>query len=114
VEDGISLIDRLLHRGIASEDEKSEFTVTPGQSPAAVEAPRGTLIHEYHYDEQGVCSRANHVIPTAQNLASIQADLSALIEPILDKDETFIQKQLEMLVRAYDPCISCSTHCIVI
>jgi coenzyme F420-reducing hydrogenase alpha subunit len=113
-QDSVSIIGKILDSGIRPEDESSLFEEGEGKAAAAVEAPRGTLIHEYHYDEEGVCSFANHLIPTAQNLASIQADLKKLIEPIVDRDREHIQKMLEMLVRAYDPCISCSTHSIVL
>ncbi|MBE2225656.1 MAG: Ni/Fe hydrogenase subunit alpha, partial [Anaerolineae bacterium] len=45
-----------------------------------------------------------------QNLANIEADMRALVPTVLDKPQAEIAHSLEMLVRAYDPCISCSTH----
>jgi coenzyme F420-reducing hydrogenase alpha subunit len=75
-----------------------------------VEVPRGILFHDYTYDERGVCTMANCVIPTNQNHANIQKDMEALLQQILNKSHDDIQLMLEMLVRAYDPCISCSTH----
>ncbi|MCK4718539.1 MAG: Ni/Fe hydrogenase subunit alpha, partial [Thermoplasmata archaeon] len=54
--------------------------------------------------------KANCIIPTNQNHANIQKDMEALAPTILDKTEKEIELTLEMLVRAYDPCISCSTH----
>jgi len=53
---------------------------------------------------------ANCIIPTGQNLANIEADMRALAPQILDRPKNEITLALEMLVRAYDPCISCSTH----
>ena len=77
-----------------------------------MEVPRGMLFHEYTIDEGGVIAEANLVIPTGQNLANIEADLRAfvpqLLEEGLSKEEVTLK--LEMLVRAYDPCISCATH----
>ena len=53
---------------------------------------------------------ANCVIPTAQNYANIELDMKALEPQIVGKPREEITLTLEMLVRAYDPCISCSTH----
>jgi coenzyme F420-reducing hydrogenase alpha subunit len=54
--------------------------------------------------------KANCIIPTAQNLQNIEDDMTAMVPTILDKSQEEITLQLEMLVRAYDPCISCSCH----
>jgi coenzyme F420-reducing hydrogenase alpha subunit len=75
-----------------------------------VEAPRGTLFHEYAYDSAGRCRFANHVIPTAQNLANIEADKRAYALGLITADGPDLRHSMEMMVRAYDPCISCSTH----
>ncbi|MGC8874808.1 MAG: Ni/Fe hydrogenase subunit alpha, partial [Chloroflexia bacterium] len=53
---------------------------------------------------------ANMIIPTGQNHQNIEDDMAAMIPQILDRPEEEIRLRLEMLVRAYDPCISCSTH----
>ncbi|MFO8081318.1 MAG: nickel-dependent hydrogenase large subunit, partial [Armatimonadota bacterium] len=76
----------------------------------AVEAPRGILFHEYEYEDEGVCLSANHVIPTAQNQANLNRDMHEFAPSIMHESRDRIQHLLEMLVRAYDPCISCSTH----
>ena len=76
------------------------------------EAPRGTLFHEYAFDEEGRCLEANLVIPTAQNLANLEADLKAYAPGLVDREVSAIEQALKILVRAYDPCISCSTHVI--
>ena len=112
VEDAIELIDELVTRGISHEDEQAEVEPGAGRAAAAVEAPRGLLIHEYEYDDEGKCVYANHVIPTAQNLANLEADMRKLVPQIVDQSEDRITHALEMLVRAYDPCISCSTHMV--
>ena len=66
--------------------------------------------HEYEYDSDGCCVNANMVIPTNQNHGNIQQDLETLLSSLLGKSEEEIELAMEMLVRAYDPCISCSTH----
>jgi coenzyme F420-reducing hydrogenase alpha subunit len=111
LEDSIRLIDELLTRGI--QDEKP---VTParlsGEGVGSCDVPRGILFHNYVY-EDGVCVSANCVIPTNQNWANVSADMQALLPQVLDKPEGEIRKAMEMLVRAYDPCISCSTHVLM-
>ncbi len=57
-----------------------------------------------------VITGANCIIPTGQNLANIEADMRALVPQILDQPEREDPLMMEMLVRAYDPCISCSAH----
>jgi coenzyme F420-reducing hydrogenase alpha subunit len=77
-----------------------------------VEAPRGILYHEYEYDAEGRIVRADCVIPTTQNHANIQADLEDLVKQKVGPRTTDEDLELlcSMLVRAYDPCISCSVH----
>lgn len=82
----------------------------PGRGVGVVEAPRGLLIHDYTYDERGRCVQANCIIPTAQNYANLDRDMEALLPQIADQPREKVQLMLEMLVRSYDPCISCSVH----
>lgn len=79
---------------------------------AAIEAPRGTLYHAYEIDTNGKIINADIVTPTVQNLTSIEADAEALLHALkLDqKDQKVCVQELEMLIRAYDPCITCSVH----
>ncbi|MEA1964653.1 MAG: Ni/Fe hydrogenase subunit alpha [Candidatus Aerophobetes bacterium] len=112
-EDSINLIDQVLDEGIKEEivpEKDSSIKLKEGRGVGAVEAPRGILFHDYQYDSSGSCIKANCVIPTNQNHANVQKDMEKLVSSILDLDEKKIELTLEMLVRAYDPCISCSTH----
>ena len=109
VEDSIQLIDTLRDQGM--KDEKPvKVKVKAGRGVGLVEVPRGLLIHDYTLNSKGYCTKANCVIPTNQNHANIQKDMEKLVPEILDRPEKEIELTLEMLVRAYDPCISCSTH----
>ena len=76
----------------------------------AVEAPRGILFHDYTFNSEGILMQANCIIPTNQNHNNIQKDMEALVPKIINQTEDEIRLKLEMLVRAYDPCVSCSTH----
>ncbi len=108
VETSIELIDKILTRGL--KDEKPNQDAKPGEGAAAVEAPRGILFHKYAFDENLNCVSANMSIPTNQNHANIQKDFEAFVPQFLDTGEDNLRQGLEMLVRAYDPCVSCSTH----
>jgi coenzyme F420-reducing hydrogenase alpha subunit len=109
IEDSIIQIDTLIDNGI--KDEKPvDVKIKQGRGVGIVEVPRGILVHDYTLNEKGKCTKANCIIPTNQNHANIQKDMEALVPEILDESESKIELILEMLVRAYDPCISCSTH----
>ena len=110
VHESLRILDELIKDGIKDEEPVKPTKFATGAS--AVEVPRGILFHEYSYDEEGMCTKANCIIPTNQNHANIQKDFEALVPKLLaeGKDEKQMELALEMLVRAYDPCISCSTH----
>ena len=107
-EEAIEIIDELLERGI--EEEIPEVEVKAGRGVGISDVPRGILFHDYTLDEEGVITHANLIIPTNQNLNNIEHDLHAMVPGILEKSEDDIRLTMEMLVRAYDPCISCATH----
>lgn len=108
LEDAINIIDKLAAKGI--EDNVPNVKVRAGRGVGAVEAPRGTLFHDYTFDSKGILTQANCIIPTNQNHNNIQKDMEALVPKIINQAEDGIRLKLEMLVRAYDPCVSCSTH----
>ncbi len=107
-EASLELIDEILTKGL--KPEKVNTKPRPGKGDGAVEAPRGILFHQYEFDSKGNCVAADICIPTNQNHANIQLDFEKLVPEILDESQDDIRQKLEMLVRAYDPCISCSTH----
>ena len=102
------LIDKILAAGLKAEHR--ELAPHAGEGVGCVEAPRGVLFHRYAFDAKGRCEAANLVIPTNQNHGNLQRDMEALVPTILDRPEGEIALFLEMLVRSYDPCVSCSTH----
>jgi len=109
VETAVELIDGLLVDGLKQE---KVIKVKPkaGRASGCVEAPRGILFHEYEFDSKGNCVAADICIPTNQNHANIQKDFESLVPQIIDHGEDAVRQKLEMLVRAYDPCVSCSAH----
>lgn len=109
IEESITRIELLLRDGIRSERPNQE-PVRYGRGIASTEVPRGILFHDYTYNRQGSIESANCIIPTGQNLANIDADMKKLVPEIIEESRESITGKLEMLVRAYDPCISCSVH----
>jgi coenzyme F420-reducing hydrogenase alpha subunit len=110
MDDTIRLLDVLIERGIQWE-APAPVTLSPGARGAgACDVPRGILFHEYQIGETGLIEEANCIIPTGQNLANVDRDMRALVPTLLNEPQDQIRLKMEMLVRAYDPCISCSTH----
>ncbi|MFH1448471.1 MAG: Ni/Fe hydrogenase subunit alpha [Candidatus Micrarchaeota archaeon] len=86
-----------------------KLKIQNGRGVGAVEAPRGTLYHDYTISK-GIIQSANIITPTVQNLNCLEDDVRAYLPKILDSDEKTVVAELEKLVRAYDPCCSCSVH----
>ena len=112
VEDSLVLIDTLLAAGLRP--ETIEVEVKEGHGVGAVEVPRGTLYHEYGIDRDGRMAEAELGHPHRPEPGQPGAGHVGPRATLLDKGSAAAQKSLEMLVRAYDPCISCSTHLIVL
>jgi sulfhydrogenase subunit alpha len=106
-EDALELADTLSKREYKHERKRP---VRFGRGVGATEVPRGTLYHDYTFDSEGYITKANCIIPTGQNLYNIEKDMEALVPKVLDMSDEKIRHSFEMLVRAYDPCISCATH----
>ena len=110
VKDSMRLIDELLAQPWQAAREQVEPQA--GLGVGAVEVPRGILYHCLELDGKGVIQRADCVIPTSQNHANIHDDLKELVQWCVEQGKSDSDTELlaQMLVRAYDPCISCSVH----
>jgi coenzyme F420-reducing hydrogenase alpha subunit len=77
-----------------------------------VEAPRGTLYHRVTTDERGMIMSGAVIVPTGQNQLNIEADIARLVEQLVAAGTARerIEFELEKLIRAYDPCMSCAAH----
>ncbi len=111
VERSLEIVATLLDAGFARE-EPVRFAPRKGEGSAAVEAPRGVLVHSYAFDGRGICTAADVITPTAINQAALEADLLALARRMEGADVPELTGALERLVRAYDPCISCAVHLV--
>ena len=111
IERSLEIIEQLLREGVR--DERA-MPVQPraGTGTAITEAPRGLLIHCYTYDEEGSVEAADVITPTALNAASMEQHFRRAVEQCVERDEAVISRRLQMIARAYDPCISCSVHVV--
>jgi len=92
--------------------EKIMVKPKAGTGVGVVEVPRGILFHTYTIDTKGSVTKCNIMTPTSQNLKAMEEDLKAYLQQLLDTGvkRAAIPLELEKLIRAYDPCFSCSTH----
>ncbi len=107
--DGILCCLRLIESN-SFKDEEIKVEVRAGEGGAVTEAPRGLLYHWYKVDRKGVIEKANIVTPTAHNFLNIEKNLKKLVKENIPKKRDEIRLLCEELVRAYDPCFSCSVH----
>ena len=108
----------ILENNTFESEGKKEIKLKEGVSEyrgiAAIEVPRGILFHDYTFDKNGILTNANIITPTVQNLPDMEENVRAYLneviekEPQKDKDE--LKLEIEKMVRAFDPCFSCSTH----
>lgn len=105
----IAMLEQALNMNLVEED--LTFTAKAGEGFGSCEVPRGILFHNYTFDANGRCAGGNAIIPTSQNVNNIEQDMKAFVPkmlPVMSKEELTLH--MEMLLRAYDPCISCSVH----
>ena len=104
-----NLISELLERTLSL--SKVDYRIKPSNGIAVVEAPRGLLIHHYKINEHGKITYSNIITPTAQNLKNIEENIKAfLIEALNEGKKENLELEVEKIVRAYDPCISCAAR----
>jgi F420-non-reducing hydrogenase large subunit len=105
-------VDLLNDPEITSADTRVAVTPRAARGIGCVEAPRGTLIHDYETDEKGMLKSANLIVGTTHNNAPINMSVKQAATTLI-KDGVYDQgilNQVEMSIRAYDPCLSCATH----
>ena len=79
-----------------------------------MEAPRGTLIHDYETDDQGLITNVNLIVGTTHNNAPINMSVKQTAKALIKdgKYDQGILNRVEMAIRAHDPCLSCATHAL--
>ncbi|MGB2584384.1 MAG: Ni/Fe hydrogenase subunit alpha, partial [Dehalococcoidia bacterium] len=88
-------------------------TATPDEGIGVIEAPRGTLIHHYQTDENGIVTKVNLIVATAQNNPAMNMSVKKAAQGLIKKGQEATEgllNMVEMAFRAYDPCMACATH----
>ncbi len=99
---------------ILSTDVVTESHVITGEGVGVIEAPRGTLIHHYKTDENGQITRVNMIVATGHNNWAMSHSVDMVAKEFVDGTHLTegMLNRVEAAIRAYDPCLSCSTHAI--
>ena len=97
---------------ITSRETRLKVTPRAARGVGVVEAPRGTLIHDYTTDENGLLTHVNLIVATCQNNSAINLSVRQAAKTLIKggKYDQGTLNTVEMAIRAYDPCLSCATH----
>ncbi len=97
---------------ITSTDTRKKVEPRAARGIGCIEAPRGTLIHDYETDENGLLTNVNLIVGTTHNNAAINMSVKRAAKDLIKdgKYDQGILNMVEMAIRAYDPCLSCATH----
>jgi len=108
-EESIKILDKLNNQTIKVSE--ANIKNKTGEGIGAIEAPRGTLFYSVKIKD-GIVTSVNIITPTAQNLANLEDDLEELekIQGFKNLNLKEKQNKIKMLIRAYDPCVTCSVH----
>lgn len=109
-----TLVELAQDRELTSPDIRVLPEGTPTEGVGVVEAPRGTLIHHYTTDANGLVKTVNLVVATVQNNAGMGMSVKKAAQNLIHNgaaDEAVLD-MIEMGYRAYDPCLACATHAL--
>lgn len=92
----------------------ASFSKLPGQGVGVIEAPRGTLFHDYGTNEDGLLTRVNLIVATGNNNWAMNMATDAVAKAYVDGKRLTegMLNRVESAIRCYDPCLSCSTHAL--
>jgi len=86
-----------------------------GEGVGVIEAPRGTLFHHYRVDEHDLITMCNLIVSTTSNNEGMNRAVSWVADNVISGNKEIPEgmlNQVEVAIRAYDPCLSCATHAI--
>jgi F420-non-reducing hydrogenase large subunit len=106
------MVELLNDKDITSKETRIPVKPRAGRGVGCVEAPRGTLIHDYETDDNGMVTNVNLIVGTTHNNAPINMSVKQAAMMLIKngKYDQGILNMVEMAIRAYDPCFSCATH----
>lgn len=112
-QEAVEILEGLIGKGVDPQTTNLPKEHKPkklSRGVGAVEAPRGSLYYEIEVDSKGLITECNIITPTVQNLSSIEESAQVMLDQMKGQSKERIKELLEMLIRAYDPCITCSVH----
>lgn len=107
------LLELCQDKEITNPNVRTVPTATPDEGVGIVEAPRGTLIHHYKTDSNGIVQKVNLIVATAHNYPAMNMSIKKAAQGFIKKGTVISEGLLnivEMAFRAYDPCMACATH----
>ena len=113
IQYGIEMIERILtDKDILSKHVRALAGVNRQEGWGVAEAPRGTLMHHYKVDENGLITFANLIIATGQNNSAMNKGVLQTAKRFVkgNKIQQGMLNRVEAVIRTFDPCLSCSTH----
>lgn len=109
LERAVELTGQLLDHGLKKEAPVLAIPAQ-GAGTSLMEAPRGVLLHSYSFDERGICRAADIITPTSINQRAMAASLKGLVTLMDGAEYDQVRASAEILIRCFDPCISCAVH----
>ena len=105
-------IETLLNDPDVSGNDLQNKGQLQGTGIGVLEAPRGTLFHHYEIDDDGLVEQANLIVSTTNNNQAMNESIRQVAANYLNGQELTepLLNQIEVAIRAYDPCLSCATH----
>jgi NAD-reducing hydrogenase large subunit len=109
-------VERIQHllseAAILSKHVRAHARANNPEGVGIMEAPRGTLIHHYKVNDEGLITQANLIIATGHNNLAMNRGVLQVARHFIrgDKIEEGVLNRVEAVIRAFDPCLSCSTH----
>jgi len=111
----VELMERLLNEpGILGKDVRAVAGPNRSEGIGVAEAPRGTLLHHYKIDEEGLVTWANLIIATGHNNLAMNRGIMQAARHYVDGNQLNqgMLNRVEAVIRTFDPCLSCSTHAL--
>ncbi|PIP95640.1 MAG: Ni/Fe hydrogenase subunit alpha [Bdellovibrio sp. CG12_big_fil_rev_8_21_14_0_65_39_13] len=109
------MIEKLLHDPILQGNDLIKTSHHHQRGIGFLEAPRGTLIHHYEVAETGEIRKCNLIVSTTHNNQAMNNSVSEVAKSLMNGHEKISEgmlNQIEVAIRAYDPCLSCATHAV--
>ncbi|MGE3273664.1 MAG: Ni/Fe hydrogenase subunit alpha [Vicinamibacterales bacterium] len=109
------VIRDLLHDPDLLAGERMACGTRTGEGVGVIEAPRGTLFHHYQVDENDLVTMCNLIVSTTSNNEGMNRAVGWVADHVISGHEEITEgmlNQVEVAIRAYDPCLSCATHAL--